>query len=312
MQLTTEMSRLRTVISGAIMVSYIVVCAGATFAQGQDTFTEEEQFQQMLDQTVTEQRVARAGEVRQHRAIRDASGNRGIVYQRDMAGGQEWKRDPSLKEWEQQIPSPEALTPAQVRGDTQYTLGFGDVVSISVRGQPEFSGQFGIGPDGYIQYTYVGDIKADGISKTELGEVIAEKLTRFVKVPDVTVAITGYFSKNIYVMGDVANPSKYAMQGDTIKLREALLMAGLPTYTARARKVHVIHPDFNNPSVKVVNADDILFRGILEENVDLRPGDLVYVPSRTLALINRKLSEILSPFVTGIRAIDVYDDVSDD
>jgi len=49
-----------------------------------------------------------------------------------------------------------------------YTLGRGDVIEIIVRNQPEFSGKFVIGPDGNIQYRFVGDIKAEGLTKEEL------------------------------------------------------------------------------------------------------------------------------------------------
>ena len=75
-----------------------------------------------------------------------------------------------------------------------YTLGKGDVVEITVRNQPEFSGQFAIGPDGNIQYKFVGDIKAEGLTKEELKEFLTKKLERYVKVPEVSVSIVAYRS----------------------------------------------------------------------------------------------------------------------
>jgi hypothetical protein len=49
-----------------------------------------------------------------------------------------------------------------------YTLGIEDVLEIIVQNQPEFSGRYVIGPDGKIQYSFVGDIKAEGLTKAEL------------------------------------------------------------------------------------------------------------------------------------------------
>ena len=51
------------------------------------------------------------------------------------------------------------------RADAPYTLGIGDVVDVQVRNQPEFSEKYIVGPDGNIQYAFVGDIQAEGLTK---------------------------------------------------------------------------------------------------------------------------------------------------
>ncbi|MBN1793905.1 MAG: polysaccharide biosynthesis/export family protein [Candidatus Omnitrophica bacterium] len=180
-------------------------------------------------------------------------------------------------------------------GETGYTLGKNDIVEILVRGQGDFSGQFIIGPDGMIQYNYVGDVPAEGLTKYELREVLTEELKRFVKVPDVSVSIVGYNSKTFYVLGDVGHPGKFAMRGDTIKLRDALVVAGLPNRTAALKRAVVITPDETNPKIVKVNLKDLLYKGILRDDVDLKTGDLIVVPSSRLSSINWHLDQILGP-----------------
>src|SRR3989338_6046291 len=116
-----------------------------------------------------------------------------------------------------------------ILGDGPYTLGRDDVINIDVRNQPEFTGDFIIGFDGRIQYNYLGDIPIAGMTKYEVQQVMEKLLTRYVRVPVVSVTILAYNSKVVYVIGEVGRPGKYIMRGDAIKLREAILAAGLPT-----------------------------------------------------------------------------------
>lgn len=188
-----------------------------------------------------------------------------------------------------------------------YTLGRDDVVRISVRGQPDFSGDFVIGPDGKIQYTYVGDIETAGLTKEELKGVLAEKLTQYVKTPDVSIAILQYNSKAVYILGEVRSPGKYPMRGDTITLREAIIQAGLPTRNAALRRVHIIKPDPTDPTSKKVNLYAVLYKGKLKQNLTLMPGDIVVVPSTMLSSVNTMLDQLLSPAYKAAVVEDIRD-----
>ena len=180
-----------------------------------------------------------------------------------------------------------------------YTLGKDDVVKITVRNQPEFSGQFIVGPDGNIQYTFVGDIKAQGLTKEELKDKITSVLVKYVKVPEVSVSILAYRSKFIYILGEVGRPGKYPMKGDAVTLRDALTESGLPTRQAALRRVYVIKPDTTKPVYKKVDIYKLLYKGIMKNNVTLGPGDLVVVPSTVPSEINRALTTLLSPITRG-------------
>lgn len=164
---------------------------------------------------------------------------------------------------------------------SRYTLGVDDVVQILVRSQPDFSGLFVIGPEGYIQYNYVGDIQAAGLTKDELKAVLLDKLQRFVKYPEVSVAIREYRSKGVFVLGDVAQPGRHAIEGNSITLREALIKAGLPLETAALSRVRVIR--FNplkpeKPRTIKMNAKALLYGGDLTKDLELEAGDVVVVP----------------------------------
>ncbi|MBN2483759.1 MAG: polysaccharide export protein [Candidatus Omnitrophica bacterium] len=192
-----------------------------------------------------------------------------------------------------QVDALSEIVSAQVTSD--YTLGKGDVVEISVRNQPEFSGQFVVGPDGSIQYNFTGDIKAEGLTKDELKEVIVQQLETYIKLPEVSVMILAYRSKNIYILGAVRSPGRYPMAGDQISLRDALIDAGLPTDAAALRRTLVIHPDETKPTLEKIDIYQLLYRGVLKDNVMLAPGDLVVVPSTVPSEFNKALTNLLAP-----------------
>ena len=192
-----------------------------------------------------------------------------------------------------------------------YTLGKDDIIQITVRNQPEFSGQFIISPDGKVQYAFVGDIQAEGLTKDELREVLIERLEKFVKIPEVSITILAYQSKFVYILGDVRAPGKYPMKGDVVSLREALISAGLPTPSAALRRTYVITPDEKKPTYKKVDIYKLLYKGLLKDDIKLAPGDLVVVPSTIPSEINKALTNLLSPISRAASSAAVYQQLTE-
>ena len=187
-------------------------------------------------------------------------------------------------------------------GQGPYTLGRDDVIQVDVRNQPEFSGQYIVGPEGEIQYSHLGDIPVLGMTKGEVQQVLEKMLARFIRVPQVTVTIVAFNSKAVYVIGELNRPGKYIMRGDTIKLREAIVAAGLPTRFAALWRTHIVKPDINDPKVRKVNLKKILYSGKLYEDLDLYPGEIVVVPSTVLHNVNLFLGDLLDPVTRGATA----------
>ncbi len=196
--------------------------------------------------------------------------------------------------------------PAIIGEGRLYTLGTGDILEIIVRNQPEFSGRFIVGPDGKVQYNFVGDIQATGITKDQIKSNLEKVLDQYVKVPEVSVTILEYRSKNVYVLGDVEKPGIYPMKGDNITLREAIVAAGLPTRTAALRRSYIVTPDSRKATLKKVDLFALLYKG--KENLDynLLPGQIVVVPSTVPSEINRALTTLLSPLFQAEAADAAY------
>jgi polysaccharide biosynthesis/export protein len=180
-------------------------------------------------------------------------------------------------------------------GQGPYTLGRDDIISIQVRNQAEFSGSFVIGPDGAIQYNYIGDVELLGLTKEEVEVKIIDLLKKYIRFPEVNVIITAYNSKAIYVIGEVGRPGRYIMRGDTIKLRDVIVAAGLPNQEAALAKVYIITPHVDEPKVRKVNLKKILYSGELKEDIDLYPGEIVVIHPTFLAKVGRFFGQLLGP-----------------
>lgn len=185
--------------------------------------------------------------------------------------------------------------PTSVMEDVKYTLGPNDVVAIEVRRHPEFSGQYTVNSEGKIEYKFIGDIVVEGFTKVQLKDRLSEVLGEYLISPDIDIAIVAYLSKVFYVVGDVNNPGKFYMRGNTVNIREALVQSGLPNQAAAMRRCRLITPNGNGRNnYKDVDVYSLLYEGNLNQNLDMNPGDVLYVPATVIAKIIRVISPVTS------------------
>lgn len=176
-----------------------------------------------------------------------------------------------------------------------YKLGPDDVVEIIVMRHPEFSGTYPINLEGKIQYKFVGDIDVTDLTKQELEQKIKDVVSSYLISPEVNITVTEYKSKVIYVLGEVGQPGKYYMRSESIPVREAVVQAGLPTLSAAMRKCRIVTPDKNGRvKTRAVDLYSVLYGGKLQYNLDMHPGDVLYVPATIMAKIIRMVNPVTS------------------
>ncbi|MFH1860267.1 MAG: polysaccharide biosynthesis/export family protein [bacterium] len=180
---------------------------------------------------------------------------------------------------------------------SSYLLGPEDIIRIVVWDNPEISGEFKVDPAGNFTMSILGEIRVEGLTTTELEKILYEKLGKYIEDPKITITILGYFSKKVYILGQVIQPGKYSIGGEYITIREAVLKAGLPTKDADLKRVKVITPGKPQPVTKIINLYKILYKGEMEKDVKLDSGDVVYVPMALIPRITDTLGRISSPFI---------------
>jgi len=178
----------------------------------------------------------------------------------------------------------EAIPPTEP-AKFNYKLGEGDNLDISVWQHPELDKRVVIRPDGYISFPLVGDIKAAGLTPPQLTSSIRENLSRLIKDPQVTVIVSGFGSKNVFVLGEVTKPGVYPFRGG-INILEAISQSGGWKNSAVLNSVMLVRNVFTDrPEAYRLNVYAIIKNGDFSQNLMLQPGDVVYVPKSFVANI---------------------------
>jgi polysaccharide export outer membrane protein len=181
-----------------------------------------------------------------------------------------------------QQPAPAARSAAPVSKPAtnipldDYRIGPEDILSISVWKNEAMSRVLPVRPDGMISLPLLDDVMAAGLTPMELRNVLAQKLAEYVPSPAVTVIVNDVHSFKVSVIGEVVRPARYELKSRTTVLDVLALAGGFNQFASRTRVV-VLRPE-GDKRVRIPFNYNRVIAGADEENVYLKPGDIVLVP----------------------------------
>jgi polysaccharide biosynthesis/export protein len=158
-----------------------------------------------------------------------------------------------------------------------YRISPEDVLRISVWREEDLQGEVVVRPDGGISFPLVGDMPAAGKSPAELQAEITQRLTAYIPDAVVTVSVTELRGLRIYVSGRVANPGQYTV-GRYVDVLQAISLAGGLTPFADERSISVIRRENGREVVFPFNYREVQRGRNLQQNILLKPDDVVVVP----------------------------------
>jgi polysaccharide export outer membrane protein len=205
-------------------------------------------------------------------------------------------------------PEPERLAP-EPPSLGPYRIRTGDVLTISVLGEPDMTQTVPVGPDGRISYYAAHDMVAAGKTFEELRRGLRESLLPFFKDPEVSVVGKEFTGNTVTILGQVTRPGQYVVRSDT-RLLDVVAMAGGIARTAywsgpfqSTVELADLASSFLLRGDRFVDVDfKALFAGtspaVARNNVHVRAGDSIYIPSAA-TLDNRVfvLGEVANPRV---------------
>jgi len=179
---------------------------------------------------------------------------------------------------EQPAPAEEAPEAAVPEGMQPQAAGVqlrpGDVLSISVRGEPELSGAVHIRPNGAIVLPMLGQVQAAGKTVTQLADDLTTMLEEYVLNPLVSVIQVGGVPRLVSVLGAVRAPGTYDVR-QYPSILTVLAAAGGPTPEADMARALLVRDGQRVLIVKEV----IEGEPVIPEDVPLQAGDAIIVPS---------------------------------
>lgn len=166
---------------------------------------------------------------------------------------------------------------------TDYRIGIGDSLQINVWKNPDLGVTVPVRPDGKISAPLVGDIAVAGLTPEDVAKIITDRLSKFVRTPNVAVIMTGLSStayiSRVRVTGAVSQSvSLQHSQGMT--LLDAVLAAGGPNEFADTEETRLFRRLEDETVLIPVNLKSILNEGNLTDNLLLKPGDTITIPER--------------------------------
>ncbi len=180
-----------------------------------------------------------------------------------------------------------------------YRLHKSDVVEVRFTFSPEFDQSLTVQPDGLISLKGVGDLPAEGLSGPELRESIRVAYQPVLRDPEVSVMLKDFEKPFFVAGGQVGHPGKYELRSPT-SVAEAIAIAGGFTDQAKHSQV-VLFRKITDGVLEshIVNIKAMLASRNLDEDPDLRPGDMLFVPQNRISKIRKYLpTSSLSTFFT--------------
>ena len=196
--------------------------------------------------------------------------------------------------WAQSAPAAAPqVTPAGFNERTpRYELVAGDTLNLHFEFTPELDQQaVPVQPDGFVSLKNLGDVQLAGKTLPEARQMILQSYAKILRDPQITVTLQDFSKPYFVAAGYFERPGKYDLRGPT-SLTEAVAMAGGFKDGARHSEVWVFHR-LRDGTVqsKKVDVKQMLKKADLAEDVNLQPGDTVYVPQGTLS----KLKDFIIP-----------------
>jgi polysaccharide export outer membrane protein len=175
-----------------------------------------------------------------------------------------------------------ALPPApQVVDNSAYTyiIGPGDSINIIVWRNPELSMSVPVRPDGKVAAPLVDEVMAQGKTSVELARDIEKVLGTYVRDPVVTVLVSSFvgpYSEQIRVVGAATRPQALPYKNKMTMLDVMIAVGGLTDF-ADGNGAIIQRTAENNKQYRV-RLKDLLKRGDVSANVEVRPGDILIIP----------------------------------
>jgi len=184
-------------------------------------------------------------------------------------------------------------------------LGQGDMVRVTVFRNPELTTEARISERGTILFPMIGEVNIVGLTPSQAGQQIADKLRsgKYVVNPEVTVSLGQVNSRQVSILGNVTKPGRYPLDSQNVRLTDLIATAGGIT-AAGSNQVTIVSPNGNKSDVDLAS----MFRsGDLSKNIALSPGDTVYVHKAPMVYVYGEVQKggayPIEPSMTVMQAI---------
>ncbi|MDF1694600.1 MAG: SLBB domain-containing protein [Saprospiraceae bacterium] len=159
---------------------------------------------------------------------------------------------------------------------SDYVLGPGDIVSVSIWGQNEANLTQQISDGGYVKFSKIPRITLSGLKLRDAKQLMQSRMSRFYTFneEDFELKVTATRNINIFITGEVGNVGSYNISAVNTAVN-ALAAAGGPTDIGSVRNIKIVSPENGNKSLDIYK---FLKDPQVSNDFFLSEGDYIVVP----------------------------------
>jgi polysaccharide export outer membrane protein len=196
-------------------------------------------------------------------------------------------RSPALAS--EDVPAPGSTNGFNVLDD-KYRLAIGDQLSFQIIEDEDDPVHLVVSDSGDVQVPYIGRYPATGKTCKELAHALKVELEKeqYYRQATVIIAVDAKPKSRgkIYLVGAIGSPGPQEIASDEVlTVSRAILRAGGLSGFADGKNVKITRGTGTGPDGKktfVVNVVQIYEYGKTENDLQLQPGDLIYVPEKMI------------------------------
>jgi polysaccharide export outer membrane protein len=167
----------------------------------------------------------------------------------------------------------------------RYRINPSDTLELTFALTPEFNQTVTVQPDGYITLRGVGDLSAAGQTLPELTQSLKTAYSKILQDPEIAIDPKEFEKPFFTVGGQVGKPGKFDWYGD-ITLTQAIAIAGGFTDASKHSQVLLFRRVSDQwTEARIINVKKMLNSRDLQEDPELKPGDMLFVPKNALSKI---------------------------
>ncbi len=211
------------------------------------------------------------------------------------------------------------LLPSPVLPQDHYLLGPEDEIEIRVWDHEDLTRKLRVGLDGRISFPFVGELQARGLSILQLQKELERRLgDGYIVNPHVSISITDFRSRKFFVVGNVHKPGAYPLTKNITVVEAISLAGGLSgsggkpaeggtAIIVRARPGEKADqprlPDKAAPAEKLTVSLNAALAGVPGQNVEIRSGDTIFVPTLVFYVAGEVKQPGRYPFEEGLTVL---------
>jgi polysaccharide biosynthesis/export protein PslD len=175
---------------------------------------------------------------------------------------------------------------APIPASSSYRIQVGDLLAVQFYRAPELNQDVAVRPDGMISLQYVRDVPAAGLSPEQLSADLVKRYKGELARPEISVSVKSLGGQRFFIGGEVGQQGMQPLHGE-LTLFQAVQQAGGFLKSAKRDQVVLVRRDIEGQATGyTVDLERVETGEHPEDDVLLRPYDVVYVPRSAIANLN--------------------------